>query len=382
MILSIIFGAMALLSVSFLLLPLLRQDTESGDRDSGAIAVLRDQLSEIERDQARGLISEVEANDAGIEIKRRLLALAKKQKAPELATGRGSWAMYIAVVVVGVSGVGVYGSLGSPGMPSVSFADRGDERTAANEIADLATELRTRLEADENGGPFQGWILLGQTYMRMNDYSGAVDAFGVGTERPEATSATFSQLAEAMLAVESGIVTPPIEAAIEQAVALDPSNPAAVYYQALALDQTGRSVTAYDVLAQRIAMESEIASWMEAFIGQLNRIGERLGRQPVGPMMLLSQDGVPGPNADDIAAAAQMSAEDRAEMVQSMVARLAARLEDEPDDLEGWLRLANAYNVLGDLDAARTALSLAEPLVPETGPQRQAYQDLSQELNQ
>lgn len=381
MILSIIFGAMALLAVSFLLLPLLRQDTESGDRDSGAIAVLRDQLSEIERDQSRGLISEVEANDAGIEIKRRLLALAKTQKAPELATGRGSWAMYIAVVVVGVSGVGVYGSLGSPGMPSVSFADRSDERAAASEIAGLATELRTRLEADENGGPFQGWILLGQTYMRMNDYSGAVDAFGVGTERPEATSATFSQLAEAMLAVESGIVTPPIEAAIEQAVALDPRNPAAVYYQALALDQTGRSVTAYNVLAQRIAMESEIAPWMEAFIGQLNRIGERLGRQPVGPLMLLSQYGVPGPNADDIAAAAQMSAEDRAEMVQSMVARLAARLEDEPDDLEGWLRLANAYNVLGDLDAARTALSRAEPLVPETGPERQAYQDLSEVLN-
>lgn len=381
MILSIIFGAMALLAVSFLLLPLLRQDTESGDRDSGAIAVLRDQLSEIERDQGRGLISEVEARDATIEIKRRLLALAKTQRAPELATGRGSWAMYIAVVVVGVSGVGLYGSLGSPGMPSVSFADRSDERAAASEIAGLAAELRTRLEAAENGGPFQGWMLLGQTYMRMNDYAGAVDAFGVGAERPEATSATFSQLAEAMLAVESGIVTPPIEAAIEQAVALDPRNPAAVFYQALALDQTGRSVTAYDVLAQRIAMESEIAPWMEAFIGQLNRIGERLGRQPVGPMMLLSQDGVPGPNADDIAAAAQMSAEDRAEMVQSMVARLAARLEDEPDDLEGWLRLANAYNVLGDLDAARTALSRAEPLVPETGPERQAYQDLSEVLN-
>lgn len=380
--LAIIFGAMALLATSFVLLPLLRQNTESGDRDAGAIAVLRDQLSEIERDQARGLISEVEAKDAGIEVKRRLLALAKTQKAPEKSAGRGSWAMYIAVVVVGVSGVGLYGSLGSPGMPSVSFADRGDERAAASEIADLATELRTRLEAAENGGPFQGWMLLGQTYMRMTDYAGAVDAFAVGAERPEATSATFSQLAEAMLAVESVIVTPPIEAAIEQAVALDPRNPAAVYYQALALDQTGRSVSAYDALAQRIAMESEIAPWMEAFIGQLNRIGERLGRQPVGPMMFLSQDGAPGPNADDIAAAAEMSEEDRAAMVRSMVARLAERLEDEPGDLEGWLRLTNAYNVLGDLDAARTALSRAEPLVPETGPQRQAYQDLSEALNQ
>ncbi|QXT40998.1 c-type cytochrome biogenesis protein CcmI [Gymnodinialimonas ceratoperidinii] len=382
MILPLIFGAMALLGASFLLLPLLRQDAQNDVRDSGAIAILRDQLSEIERDQARGLISEVEAKDAGIEVKRRLLALSKTHEAPNVSRGRGSWAMYSAVVVVSVSGIGLYGTLGSPGTQSVPFAARSEERAAASEIAGLAAELRSRLEADENGGPYEGWMLLGQTYMRMNDYAGAVDAFAIGVERPEASSATYSQLAEAMLAVESGIVTPPIEAAIEQAVALAPRNPAAVFYQALALDQTGRSASAYDVLAQRIAMESEIAPWMEALIGQMNRIGERLGRQPVGPMMLLSQDGVPGPNADDVEAAAEMSAEDRAEMIQSMVARLATRLEDEPDDLEGWLRLTNAYNVLGDLDAARTALSRAEPLVPETGPQRQAYQDLSEALNQ
>jgi len=382
MILPVIFGAMALLAVSFLLLPLLRQDAPSGDRDSGAIAVLRDQLSEIERDQARGLISEVEAKDAGIEVKRRLLALSKTHKAPNVSRGRGSWAMYSAVVVVSVSGIGLYGTLGSPSMQSVPFAERGDERAAASEITGLAAELRTRLEADENGGPYEGWVLLGQTYMRMNDFGSAVDAFAIGLERPEASSATYSQLAEAMLAVESGIVTPPIEAAIAQAVAMDPRNPAAVFYQALALDQTGRSATAYDVLAQRIAMESEIAPWMEALIGQMNRIGERLGREPVGPMMLLSQDAAPGPNAEDIVAAAQMNAEDRAAMVQSMVARLAARLEDESDDLEGWLRLANAYGVLGELEAARTALSRAEPLLPETGPERRAYQDLSEALNQ
>jgi cytochrome c-type biogenesis protein CcmH len=97
-------------------------------------------------------------------------------------------------------------------------------------------------------------------------------------------------------------------------------------------------------------------------------------------MMLMAGTDTPGPSAADMEAAAELSAEDRAAMVQSMVARLAARLEEESDDLEGWLRLANAYRVLGDLDAARVALARAEPLLPETGPARQSFEELSGDL--
>lgn len=382
MMLMLSFGTMAILATALLLLPLVWRDIEADDRDAGALAVLRDQLVEIERDEARGLISAGEARDAGIEVKRRLLALGKVQHGAKSQTGRGGWLLGAAMVVVGASGVGFYAILGEPGLPSVPYADRADERAASTEIADLAAELRNRLEADENAGPFEGWVLLGQTNMRMNEYDEAVEAFAIAVDRPDANSATFSQLAEALIAAEDGVVTPPAEAAIEAAIERDPLNPAAVYYQAVALDQTGRTALAYDVLAARIARETEIAPWMEAYIGQLNRIGERLGRPLVGPMMLLSRPSdAPGPNADDIAAAAQLSAEDRAAMVQSMVARLAARLEEEPDDLEGWLRLANAYRVLGELDAARDAMSRAEPLLPDAGPDRQIYEDLSSDLS-
>ncbi len=378
----LIFGALALLAIAFMLSPLVRRDTETDNRDAGALAILRDQLAEIERDEARELISASEARDAGIEVKRRLLALGKVSAGTSTQTGRGGWLLGAAMVIVGASGVGLYALLGAPNVPSVPYADRVDERAASTEIAGLAAELRDRLEADENGGPLDGWVLLGQTYMRMNAYAGAVEAFSVAVDHPNANSATFSQLAEALIAAEDGVVTPPAEAAVETALERDPRNPAAVYYQAVALDQTGRTAVAYDALAARIALETEIMPWMEAYIGQLNRIGERLGRQPVGPMMLLSgSPDAPGPNADEIGAAAQMSAEDRAAMVQSMVARLAARLEEEPDDLEGWLRLANAYSVLGELDAARDALSRAEPLLPDAGPERQAYEDLSGELS-
>ena len=381
MMLTLIFVGLGIFAALFMLLPLAGGAEANDDRDEGAMAVLRDQLTEIDRDKARGLINETEARDAAIEIKRRILVLSKKRSGRGRATRSGGWLIGVAIVVVGATGVGLYTELGQPGMPSMPFAERSGERAASTEMTALAEELRTRLIASENGGPHDGWILLGQTYMRLNNYAGAAEAFSTAAEHPEATSSTFSQAAEAMIASEDGVVTPPAQAAIDRAVEMDPLNPAAIYYQAISLDQSGRGVEAYDLLVNRVRLESEITPWMDFFIGRINQIGARQNRPAVGPAMLLAgADGAPGPNADQVAAAADMSSEERAAFVQSMVDRLAARLEEEPDDLDGWLRLANAYRVLGDDDAARDALVQAEPLLPETGPERQAFDELSGEL--
>jgi cytochrome c-type biogenesis protein CcmH len=80
-----------------------------------------------------------------------------------------------------------------------------------------------------------------------------------------------------------------------------------------------------------------------------------------------------GPDAADVEAAGQMSAADRAAFIRSMVARLAERLEAEPGDFQGWLRLARAYGVLGEAAQARDALSRAEAAIrelPEDAPER------------
>src|SRR5262249_28066174 len=65
---------------------------------------------------------------------------------------------------------------------------------------------------------------------------------------------------------------------------------------------------------------------------------------------------VPGPSAADVAAAGEMSPEQRADMVRGMVARLADRLKQNGSDVEGWLRLVRAYMVMGDRDKARGAI--------------------------
>ena len=64
-----------------------------------------------------------------------------------------------------------------------------------------------------------------------------------------------------------------------------------------------------------------------------------------------------GPGADEIAAASQMSPEDRNAMIETMVARLDERLKENPQDAEGWQRLVRSYQVLGKPDAARDALA-------------------------
>jgi cytochrome c-type biogenesis protein CcmH len=62
-----------------------------------------------------------------------------------------------------------------------------------------------------------------------------------------------------------------------------------------------------------------------------------------------------GPNADDVAAAGNMSDEQRSGMIRAMVTRLADRLHADGADVDGWLRLVRAYVVLGDRDKAKDA---------------------------
>jgi cytochrome c-type biogenesis protein CcmH len=67
-----------------------------------------------------------------------------------------------------------------------------------------------------------------------------------------------------------------------------------------------------------------------------------------------------GPTAEDMQAAAEMTAEDRAAMIRNMVAQLSDRLATEGGTPEEWGRLIAAYGVLGDTDQARTIWAEAQ----------------------
>ena len=60
-----------------------------------------------------------------------------------------------------------------------------------------------------------------------------------------------------------------------------------------------------------------------------------------------------------------MSGDDRQAMIRSMVARLAERLSETPDDADGWIRLGRSYKVLGETAKSRAAYAKAAALRPD-----------------
>ena len=369
-----LFAVLSLVAAILMGMPLLRRRQEVLASSNATPAVLLDQLDELNRDLDRGVISAAEAQAAEQELKQRILSEARRPESSKVRSGEdGRVVLLISVIFVPALALGYYAFNGSPEVSGIAFAERTAERQEAAKIAELTDELSEKLASDPQGGPSDGWMLLGQTYSRMGRFVDAANAFNTVAKRPEANSAVFSMMAEALINEEQGVVTLRAEAAIDSAINLDPANPAAVFYKAVALAQDGEPNEAHDLLVARLDNSDGFHPWMQSFVVEANRIGGEVGAAPLSVASFAPMATTPGPTAEDITNAQDMAEVDRQAFIRSMVDRLAMRLEDESDDLDGWMRLGNAYSVLGDIASAVVAFERAETLlldVPETDQRR------------
>jgi cytochrome c-type biogenesis protein CcmH len=366
-------AVLALITAAIVMSPLVRGRRAALKRSESALAIFEDQLAEIGRDQMRGLISGEEAAAAEAEIKRRMLVAGKAAQGEADAETSGRWVLVGAALIIPTLALGIYGLVGQPQTPSLPFAERAQERSDAAELVSLTTQLRDRLLSDETGGPTEGWVLLGQTYMRMRRYRDAVAAFATVSDREDAGSGVQSQLAEAIIASEDGIVTPAAEQAITRAIELDPLNPAGAFYRSVALEQQGRPEAARAVLIARIEAAERAEQWMLPFLDRVNALGTQLGLDVVSLEDFVTVPVSRGPSAADIEAAQAMTPQEQEAFIASMVEGLAARLEEDPDNLDGWIQLGRAYLVLGRDEDAQTAFERAAPLavdLPDGDPRR------------
>ena len=236
----LVFALLSVVGLLFMGLPLRHRSSRTPVPADATDAVLMDQLDEVRRDLERGVISDTEATAAEQEIKRRILVQSRRSVLSDGKPAAGGRLMVVlSAVFVPVFAFGYYSAMGSPEIPGVAFAERATERQEAAEIAELTDRLYVRLSSDPEGGPSEGWMLLGQTYSKMGRYADAADAYRVVAQRPEADSAVFSMLAEVLIYAEQGVVTPEADTAIDRAYELDPSNPGAAFFKAVSLEQKG-----------------------------------------------------------------------------------------------------------------------------------------------
>ena len=379
MTLWILAGLLSAGIVALLAIPFLRgRSTAAGDHPD--LAVYRDQLAELEREVGRGLLPETEAASARLEIQRRLLAAAGKEgtagTGQEQARPRNSRALLAALLLLllPAAAVAIYLDLGSPRLPALPFAARASTAAQDQQMAALVDQLKARMTAHPEDP--RGWLLLAESEGQLGRYAESADDYGRAIARLEAShqpvpAALSSLRGEALTAAADGQVTPAAKAAFNAALTIDPKDARARFYMALADSQAGHLDTA---LAQWVALEAESpadAPWRAMLATQIDATAKKLGRDPASlpgrkPPPPAPAAGAPpsGPTAEDMAKAAAMTPEQRAAFIGSMVSGLAARLKDRPEDIDGWLRLADAYDKLGRPDDALAAWHEASTRAP------------------
>ena len=346
-------------------------------RKSFDLAVYKDQLSELERDFDRGLLTENEVTAARTEIERRILLIAETEIdvfTPNKKTTRPLFAFGIALAIPTMALV-LYIFLGSPHIPTIPYAKR--DISAEKEILERqrdfqkARSLARRLERNlkNNSNNTGDWILLSRSYTVLGRHLDASNALEKAYKLNPNDQKVLVAYAESLIVTENNTITEEIKNLLNEALDANPRDPKVRYYLALEKAQKNDVHGAMQDWIDLIATAPKAAPWLQIVQSQIKAAADELGInpnklkprtkafKPASPSKLTL---TPGPTNEDIAAASKMSNAERQKMIRGMVERLASRLKQNPNDPVGWNRLAHAYRVLGEVSKAAEAEASAK----------------------
>ena len=343
-----VFALMTVAAIFAVLWPLSRS---AAPKPGGSEAVVyKNQLAEIDRDVAAGQIGASEAEAARIEISRRLLAAVDGERdlpaQSDLKLRRSS--AILALVGLPIAAVAFYLPLGSPQLGDFPLAARTRAADANQPLENLVAQVEAHLEKNPADG--RGWNVLAPVLARLGRYDDAVRAFRNAIAYNGDSAERRSDLGEALVGSAGGVVTAEAKGEFERAVAQNAEDPKANYFLGLAAEQDGRNTDAAAIWHGMLAKAPPDAPWRPLVQAALVRVGG-----PAAPVL----------SNETMSAAKDMNEADRGAMIRGMVDRLATRLKQNGNDVEGWLRLVRAYMVMGERDKAVSAVLDARQAVAD-----------------
>ena len=374
MIFSIGAALLAAAAIVAMTWPLHRGRVVDADAEGAAAdqQVYRDQLAEIESDLARGVLSSDDAENARIEVARRLLAASKSSpvdsdaaddKAASVpSASTPSWAFAVAAIIP-ASALGIYLWLGSPGAPD-------QPRTARLAIPldqlsppELIARVEARLQSQPDDG--RGWDLIAPLYLRQGRFNDAATAFQNGIRLNGASPERAKGLADSLVGLNRGRVTDQAMSLYQAVAKDDPNRFDAAFWIAIAKEQRGDLKGAEADYAVLLPKTAEGSRGRAAVRERLAFVRSALARstpaaKPKNQQSETASSTSPGPTSEDGKAAEKLAPDERSRMIRGMVARLDERLGETSTDVEGWQRLLRAYMVLGERGQAQAALKRAE----------------------
>lgn len=338
---------------------------EASDPAATDIAFFEQQIAEIERECAEGRLDPAEAQNARTEAARRLLRAQAAPGGPAAPSRKAAIvAALAAIVLIPAVSLALYTHVGRANMPDMPLEARLNTPPDRLDLAGAVARIEAHLLQHKEDG--RGFEVVAPFYLSAGRMEDAVHAYREALRLLGPTAARHAALGEARMIAAQGAVTKEARGQFEAALKLDAASPMARYYLGLAAEQDGDREQAIAMWSQLLADAPPGAAYVEMVRARLDKL------RGVADNPQASEQGK---------AIAALPEGGRQAMIRGMVERLATRLEQQGDDVEGWLKLIRAYSVLSEPEKARQALEAARKALAEKTTEVERVEALAKELN-
>lgn len=229
-----------------LVIPILRaakSTTTLQDRTALNVQLIRDRLLELERDytEQRLVLSQYQAMKQELQLAlARDLEAEPDRQADQPTSNNGQWASWVILVLVPILAVSLYLTYGdSRGFDQPAIAKTTTKQPTAASIEKMVNGLANRLK--QNPDDPQGWFMLGRSYIVMERYADASNAYAQLHKLVGDDVNVLLQYAQAKAMSNGGRWNAESIALLDKAIKLEPENPVALSVSGVVAAQQGNT---------------------------------------------------------------------------------------------------------------------------------------------
>jgi cytochrome c-type biogenesis protein CcmH len=291
-------GLLLAMVLAFLLPPLLRKEHAAShhvQRDQLNLAVLRDQLRELESDRDAGLIEQAAYESARHELERRVAEEVLPQAATPVAAEGKRWAAVAVGIAVPVLSVSVYLLIGSPeamdpAQQTAAAHQQNSHEVTPEQIEGMVASLAARLQNEPDNA--EGWHMLARSYNALGRYVQAAEAYARVVKLVPNDAGLLADYADTLaMALNRSLQGEP-ERIAAQAVKIDPKNlKALALWGSAAFERKDYALAAerWQKILPLVPADSDIARSTQGSIAEAQSMMGQAGQAPVAAVAAKSE---------------------------------------------------------------------------------------------
>jgi cytochrome c-type biogenesis protein CcmH len=289
-------GAALLLAITlaFVLTPLLRKErvtTEHIQRDELNLAVLRDQLRELDADLEAGLIEPLAYESSRHELERRVAEEVQPEGTVQTSGASKRWSAVVVAIAIPVLSISIYLLVGSPAAlnpAQTAAADQNSHEVTQEQIEGMVAKLAQRLKNEPDN--VEGWNMLARSYAAMGRYAEASDAYENLVRLVPNDASLLADYADTLAMATNRSLQGKPENLIDRALKIDPKNLKAIALSGSAAferkDYAGAAARWQKVL-ELVPRDSDIA---RSTLTSINEAQSLMGQAPSAQPQLAQAD--------------------------------------------------------------------------------------------